>query len=189
MFPRALSPPYAEGVFFIDSTSNTTRVRRFAGGRVETVDAGGLFDARSLAALGSTLWVMDANGLATLVDRQTFGRTGRVVVPSAAGAGLVASNGVELRALNGSTLSTVWPDGGAVVAASFLRAHLFAAGIWLDAVAYQFTMQVVYFFALYSGIAWARDRRAAVYAVGGVLVLMFGSVSYTHLTLPTSDLV
>ena len=35
-------------------------------------------------------------------------------------------------------------------------------------------MQVVYFFALYSGIAWARDRRAAVYAVGGVLVLMFG---------------
>lgn len=127
-WPRALSPPYAEGVYFIDSTRDVMRVRRFAAGRIETVDAGSLWDVRSLAALGSTLWVMDANGVATLVDRQTAGRSGRVVVPSAAGLALVASNGVELRALNGSTLSTVWPDGGAVVAASFPRARLLAAG-------------------------------------------------------------
>ncbi|MCA0436156.1 MAG: histidine kinase [Actinobacteria bacterium] len=72
------------------------------------------------------------------------------------------------------TAPLIWRRRYPISVMLLLQAHLFAAGIWLDAVAYQFTMQVVYFFALYSGVAWARDRRAAVYAVGGVLVLMFG---------------
>ena len=127
-WPRALTPPYAEGVFFIDSTASSWSVRRFGGGRVQTVDAGAFFDATSLAALGSTLWVMSASGTATLVDRQTLGRVGSVNVPSARGFGRIASNGVELRVLDGTRLSTVFPDGGASVVTTFARASLFAAG-------------------------------------------------------------
>ena len=60
-----------------------------------------------------------------------------------------------------------------------LQAHLFLAGVWLDAVAYQFSMQIVYFFALFSGVAWARDRRALMYAVYAVFILMFGWLTWT----------
>lgn len=127
-WPRALSPPYAEGVYFIDSTATSWSTRLFGGGRVQTVDAGAFFDATSLAAVGSTLWVMSASGTATLVDRPTLGRIGSVRVPSAAGLGLITSNGVELRVLDGTRLSTVFPDGGSSVITAFSRTSLFAAG-------------------------------------------------------------
>lgn len=72
------------------------------------------------------------------------------------------------------TLPLMWRRRYPILVMLLLQAHLFAAGVWLDAVAYQFTMQIVYFFALFSGVAWARDRRALMYAVGAVLILMTG---------------
>ncbi len=39
-------------------------------------------------------------------------------------------------------------------------------------------MQVVYFFALFTGVAWARDRRAMLGVVAGVVLLMFGWLTW-----------
>lgn len=72
------------------------------------------------------------------------------------------------------TVPLVWRRRYPIFVMLLLQAHLFAAGVWVDAIAFQFTMQIVYFFALFSGVAWARDRRALMYAVGGVLILMAG---------------
>lgn len=77
------------------------------------------------------------------------------------------------------TLPLLWRRRYPIVVMLLLQVHLFAAGEWLSAVAYQFTMQIVYFFALFSGVAWSRDRRALIYAVGGVLVLMGGWFTWT----------
>lgn len=78
------------------------------------------------------------------------------------------------------TAPLVWRRRFPITVMVLLQLHLFLAGVWLDAVAYQFSMQVVYFFALFSGVAWARDRRALVYAVGAVLLLMFGWLVWSY---------
>ncbi len=54
----------------------------------------------------------------------------------------------------------------------------FVAGITMPDIAVQFSVQVLYFFALFSAMAWARDRRQALVVIGGVLVLMFGWLAW-----------
>ena len=44
----------------------------------------------------------------------------------------------------------------------------FVAGITMPDIAAQFSVQVLYFFALFSAMAWARERRQALVVIGGV---------------------
>ncbi len=47
-------------------------------------------------------------------------------------------------------------------------------GVTMPDVALQLSVQAVYFFALFSAMAWASSRRAVLAAMGAILVLMFG---------------
>jgi signal transduction histidine kinase len=67
-----------------------------------------------------------------------------------------------------------WPLGVAVVSSL----AFFVVGLRMPDVAMQLSVQALYFFALFSAMAWARDRRAALLVMGGVLVLMFGWLAF-----------
>ncbi len=62
-----------------------------------------------------------------------------------------------------------WPLTVAVLSA----AHMFVAGVTMPQVMGQVSLQIVYFVALLSGVAWARDRRAMLVAVGTIVLFMF----------------
>ncbi|MEP6798617.1 MAG: sensor histidine kinase, partial [Lapillicoccus sp.] len=63
-----------------------------------------------------------------------------------------------------------WP----VVVAVSSSLAFFVVGLSMPDVAAQLSVQAVYFFALFSSMAWAPSRRVVVGAMGGVLLLMFG---------------
>jgi len=54
----------------------------------------------------------------------------------------------------------------------------FVVGVTMPDIAVQFSIQVLYFFALFGAMAWARSRRHAVVVMGGVLLLMFGWLAW-----------
>ena len=56
--------------------------------------------------------------------------------------------------------------------------HFFAIGVLIPEVGYQFLVQFLCFFGLYSGVAWARDRRLMLVVLGAVLVFMAGWVAW-----------
>jgi signal transduction histidine kinase len=62
-----------------------------------------------------------------------------------------------------------WP----LAVASLAALHMFVAGVTMPEVMGQLSLQIVYFVALLSGVAWARDRRAMVVVVGTILLFMF----------------
>ncbi|GAA1924960.1 sensor histidine kinase [Nocardioides hwasunensis] len=62
-----------------------------------------------------------------------------------------------------------WPLTVALLAA----AHMFVAGVTMPEVMGQLSLQIIYFVALLSGVAWARDRRATVVVVGTIVLFMF----------------
>jgi signal transduction histidine kinase len=70
-----------------------------------------------------------------------------------------------------------WPLG--VVVASSLA--FFVVGLRMPDIAIQLSVQGLYFFALFSAMAWARDRRAALLVMAGVLLLMFGWLAFQFL--------
>ncbi len=59
-----------------------------------------------------------------------------------------------------------------------LSLHMFAAGVTMPVVMGSIPMQVTYFFAIFTGVAWARDRRLMLVVIGGVLVGMFGWLTW-----------
>ena len=67
---------------------------------------------------------------------------------------------------------------GTVVASSVA---FFVVGIRMPDVALQLSVQALYFFALFSAMAWARDRRVVLLVMGGVLLMMFGWLAYQFL--------
>jgi signal transduction histidine kinase len=114
-----------------------------------------------------------------------------------AAAFLVAGSlGVELLrsidALGGFAGSVVWPHlavaAGTVplawrrqrplLVAAWLSLHFFVVGITLPPVASSVPMQVVYFLGIFTGVAWARDRRAMLAVVTGIVLLMFGWLTW-----------
>ncbi|HMM94239.1 histidine kinase [Phycicoccus sp.] len=62
-----------------------------------------------------------------------------------------------------------WP----VTVAALGAAHMVLVGVTMPVVMGQFTLQVVYFVALMSGVAWARDRRWMLVVVALIVVVMF----------------
>lgn len=66
-----------------------------------------------------------------------------------------------------------WPLTVALLAA----AHMVVVGVAMPMVMGQLTLQVAYFIAFLSGVAWARDRRAMVAVMGVIVVVMFAWVA------------
>ena len=66
-----------------------------------------------------------------------------------------------------------WPLTVALLAA----AHMVVVGIAMPMVMGQFTLQIAYFVAFLSGVAWARDRRAMVVVMGVIVVVMFAWIA------------
>ena len=67
-----------------------------------------------------------------------------------------------------------WP----LVVASLAAVHMFVAGVTMPQVMSQMSLQIVYFVALLSGVAWARDRRAMVIVVGTIVLFMFAWIGW-----------
>ena len=67
-----------------------------------------------------------------------------------------------------------WP----LTVASLAAVHMFVAGVTMPQVMGQMSLQIVYFVAILSGVAWARDRRAMVMVVGAILLFMFAWLTW-----------
>jgi signal transduction histidine kinase len=67
-----------------------------------------------------------------------------------------------------------WPLTVALLAAT----HMFVTGMSMPPVMGQLSLQIVYFVAVLSGVAWARNRRDMALVVGAVLVFMFAWVAW-----------
>ena len=67
-----------------------------------------------------------------------------------------------------------WP----LVVASLAAGHMFVAGVTMPQVMGQMSLQIVYFVALLSGVAWSRDRRAMVVVVGTIVLFMFAWIGW-----------
>jgi signal transduction histidine kinase len=63
-----------------------------------------------------------------------------------------------------------WP----LVVAGVAALHMFVVGVTMPVVMGQVTLQFVYFLAIFSAVAWARDRRLMVGVIGFILLFMFG---------------
>ncbi|GAA1876987.1 sensor histidine kinase [Lapillicoccus jejuensis] len=94
----------------------------------------------------------------------------------ARGAGIVSGHAVwaEYLGLVVMTAPVVTRRVAPVPSAVGASLAFFAVGLTLPDVAAQVAVQVVYFVALFSGMAWARNRRVVLVAMGAVLLLMFG---------------
>lgn len=68
-----------------------------------------------------------------------------------------------------------WP----LTVTSVAAAHMFVVGVSMPAVMGQLTMQIVYFTAVFSGVAWARSRRDMTVVVGLVVAFMFAWLAWT----------
>ncbi len=66
-----------------------------------------------------------------------------------------------------------WP----LVVAALAAVHMLVVGIAMPMVMGQFTLQVIYFVAIMSGVAWARDRRWMVVVIGIIVVAMFAWIA------------
>ena len=62
-----------------------------------------------------------------------------------------------------------WPLTVAALAAT----HMLVVGLTMPAVMGQFTLQLVYFVAILSGVSWAQDRRLMIGVVGAIVLGMF----------------
>ena len=67
-----------------------------------------------------------------------------------------------------------WP----LVVALLAALHMFVAGVTMPEVMGQLSLQIVYFVALLSGVAWARDRRAMALVVCSIVLFMFAWLTW-----------
>lgn len=56
--------------------------------------------------------------------------------------------------------------------AAFLSLHMLITGLTLPNVMGSVPLQIMYFFAIFTGVAWARDRRTMLIVIGGVVIVM-----------------
>ncbi|WP_323096358.1 sensor histidine kinase [Intrasporangium sp. YIM S08009] len=81
-------------------------------------------------------------------------------------------------AVAAGTLPLAWRRQRPLLVAVWLSLHFFVVGITLPPVVSSMPMQVVYFLAIFTGVAWARDRRAMLAVVTGIVLLMFGWLTW-----------
>ncbi|MGB8379659.1 MAG: histidine kinase [Dermatophilaceae bacterium] len=70
------------------------------------------------------------------------------------------------------TIVLAWRRTYPLTIAAVSAAHMVGVGVAMPVISMQFTMQVAYFFALYSGVAHARDRRHMVLVAGAIVLAM-----------------
>jgi signal transduction histidine kinase len=76
------------------------------------------------------------------------------------------------------TVPLAWRRRYPVTVMAGLSLHFLVVGLTVPAVVVSVPMQVVYFFAIFTGVAWARDRRVMVLVVGAVVVVMFAWLTW-----------
>jgi signal transduction histidine kinase len=62
-----------------------------------------------------------------------------------------------------------WP----LVVAALAATHMLVVGVTMPEVMGQFTLQLVYFVAILSGVSWAQDRRLMTGVIGAIVLAMF----------------
>ena len=67
-----------------------------------------------------------------------------------------------------------------VLVTAVVGVHMLALGVLLPMTMSTLPMQVLYFFLIFSGVAWARDRRMLLAAVGLVIALMVAWVAWSY---------
>lgn len=72
------------------------------------------------------------------------------------------------------TVPLIWRRRFPITVMVLLQIHLWCTGIWVLSVAAQLAMQLLYFFSLASGVAWARDRQQLMYVMTAVVIFMSG---------------
>jgi signal transduction histidine kinase len=72
-----------------------------------------------------------------------------------------------------ATALLVWRRSHPLLVGGLATVHMLAACMVVPMTVASLPVQVLYFFALFSAVAWTRDRRWAGYLVVGVIVLMF----------------
>ncbi|OFE15278.1 histidine kinase [Humibacillus sp. DSM 29435] len=78
------------------------------------------------------------------------------------------------------TVPLVWRRRYPIAVMAGLSLHFLVVGLTLPIVASSFAMQVVYFFAIFTGVAWARNRQAMLLVAGGVVVVMFAWLTWQY---------
>ncbi|MCK9793949.1 histidine kinase [Isoptericola sp. 4D.3] len=72
----------------------------------------------------------------------------------------------------------MWRRRFPLVVVSVVYLHFLVVGLTVPMVTILVPLQVVYFVALFSAVAWARDRQAMVLVVGAALLAMFGWLAW-----------
>lgn len=67
-----------------------------------------------------------------------------------------------------------------VAVALYAAAHMILTGILVPETAYQIPMQIGYFLAFFTALAWGKDRRVAVLTIGAVLLAMAAWLALTY---------
>lgn len=80
--------------------------------------------------------------------------------------------------IGSASVLLVWRRTYPVVVAAAATFHLLIVGSLLPSVVSSLPMQVLYFFAIYSGVAWAKDRRVTTYVVIGLGISLFAWVAW-----------
>ncbi|HET6968064.1 MAG TPA: histidine kinase [Ornithinibacter sp.] len=70
-----------------------------------------------------------------------------------------------------------WP----LTVATLAALHMFVVGVTMPPVMGQFTLQVIYFVAIFAAVAWSRDRRLMVLVVGAIVLGMFLWIAWQFL--------
>ncbi|MGB7448739.1 MAG: histidine kinase [Ornithinimicrobium sp.] len=84
----------------------------------------------------------------------------------------------QYAAVGSAALILIWRRSHPVAVALAATAHLLVVGSLVPPVVSSLPMQIIYFFAIYSGVAWAKDRRIAAYVVMGVAVALFAWLTW-----------
>lgn len=85
---------------------------------------------------------------------------------------------VQYLPLVGACLPIVWRRRWPLTMMLLGSLNFFVFGQIMPTLIMQFSVQVLYFFVLFSGVAWAKDRRTMAITVGGVLIVMFGWITW-----------
>lgn len=139
-------------------------------------------------------WVSDAFGVDDAwerprppIERRDLVLAGVVAAVGAVSLELARSFGAFENVVGPVWLQTVAVLSGAVLLVGRRRwpltvgllaaLHMVVVGVAMPMVMAQFTLQVAYFVAFLSAVAWARDRRAMVAVMGIIVVVMFAWIA------------
>ena len=155
----------------------------------QSLIAGSLLSSASAVAMS---WILSLLGWGSALDGLTSIRIGTVLVSFALLSGALAA---MVRFLTGTSLhwSTIWP--GALLGGGAMTILQFGAGFLLS---YTPTNPLLATFAIFIGLLlWFRVNGVVMLVASSWIAVaakdrdlpLLAPVSYTHLTLPTSDLV